>query len=353
MFRLQRYVVRETAGLYVLGVTAFCLLLSIDLLSVLARFLLEQDASPGEVGLLLLYKVPWFLHLTLPLALVFAVLLATGRMARDSELKAAYAAGISPYRMLVPLVGAGIVVSGATILNNGYLEPVAERAYQDMIESFVYVRPPNASESDVAYRVPGHGVYYAARVIAQPGAAGDAELQGVVILSDDGSVTSAPEGTWSSSRRAWELRRAERLDAAGRVASEGAVSLPFDVAADPRETLAQGEMLTLGEMADRIATLGEVGGDVRELRFQLHRRLADGSSAVVFALLAAALGLRLRGRAAGFGWTIVLLVAFWAMWFLGGTLFERGVLGAVAAAWLTPAAVAVPTMGYVALGVRP
>ena len=141
--------VRETAGLYLLGIMAFCLLLSIDLLSVLARFLIEQGASVPEVARLLFYKLPWFLHLTLPLALVFAILLATGRMAKDSELKATYAAGVSPYRLLLPLVALGVLVSGATIVNNGFLEPIAERRYQAIIDAFVYVRPPNAAESDV------------------------------------------------------------------------------------------------------------------------------------------------------------------------------------------------------------
>jgi lipopolysaccharide export system permease protein len=72
-------------------------------------------------------------------------------------------------------------------------------------------------------------------------------------------------------------------------------------------------------------------------RFELHRRLADASSAIVFALVAGALGLRVRGRGGGFAWTIVLLVLFWAAWTLTGSLFESGVLRAVAAAWVTPA----------------
>ena len=91
--RLPRALLRETAGLYPLGVGAICLLLSIDQLSVLARFLIEQGASVTDVLLLLLYRLPWFMHLALPVGVVFAVLLTGGRMAKDSELKAAYSLG--------------------------------------------------------------------------------------------------------------------------------------------------------------------------------------------------------------------------------------------------------------------
>lgn len=349
MLRLQRYLVRETAGLFLLGVATFCLLLSIDLLSILARFLLEHEASAGTVGLLLLYKLPWFLHLSLPLALVFAILLATGRLARDSELKAIYAAGVSPRRLLTPLIGLGVIVTGMSIVNNGWIEPIAERAYQERIDAFIYVRPPNETQSDVAYRVPGRGIYYAARVIAQAEPQGEAELRGVVVLGDDGTVTSAPSGAWHSSERDWTLYRAETLRPGAGIEDRAAHTLPFDVGTRPEETLARTESLTLGELRDRIGGFGEIGGRVNELRFSFHRRVADASSAIVFALLAGALGVQLRGRGAGFGWTIVLLVAFWSVWFLAGNLFERNVLGPVAAAWFTPLAVGVPTLGYVVL----
>ena len=349
MFLLQRYLVRESLGLFLLGVAAFCLLLSIDFLSVLARFLIEQEASPGTVGWLLVLKLPWFLHLTMPLALVFAVLLATGRLARDSELKAAYAAGIHPRTLLIPLVGFGAIVTAATLVNNGYLEPVAERAYERQIESFIYVRPPNETQTDVAYRVPGQGIYYAARVSAEPGPDANAELRGVTVLADDATVLSARRGVWDGDAQAWLLDEGSKLDPDNRIESVSEVVLPFELAATPEETLAQGGQLTLAELAERIESVANLGGAVRELRFELHRRVADAASAIVFALLAGALGLQLRGRAAGFGWTIALLVVFWAVWFLSGNLFEQNVLGPIQAAWLTPAAILAPTLLYVGL----
>jgi hypothetical protein len=137
------------SGLFVLGVAAVCLLLSIDLLSVLARFLVEQQAGPSAVLRLLVSKVPWFLHLAMPVAAVFAVLVSGGRMARDSELKAAQAGGIPPRALLVPVLAWGLAVSAVAVVNNGMVEPRAERAYQAIIDDFLYGRPPVASERAV------------------------------------------------------------------------------------------------------------------------------------------------------------------------------------------------------------
>ncbi len=117
-----------------LGVAAFCLLLSIDTLTVWAGYLIEQNATLLTVLQLMLYRLPFFLHLSLPIAVVFAVLLATGRLAKDSELKAAYASGVPPLALLWPLLGLGLVISLVAVLNNGYLEPRGEIA-QDVLEA--------------------------------------------------------------------------------------------------------------------------------------------------------------------------------------------------------------------------
>lgn len=351
--RLARYLLRETAGLYLLGVAAFCLLLSIDFLSVLARFLVQQDASLADVGRLLLFKLPWFFHLSLPIAIVFAILLATGRLARDSELKAAYALGASPRALLLPLVGFGLAVGAVSLVNNGLLEARAERAYQQLIDTFIYVRPPAQVQTNASFRIEGQGVFYASRLRGESDALSQAQLEGILVVRADGTVLTAPRGTWSSRNRTWTLEDAERTPPGGTPERLGSFTLPFALEASPGETLARGETLPVDRLIEQIRRLRRAGGDIEALQYQLHRRIADALSAAVFAAIAAALGLKVRGRGAGFAWTIVLLVGFWALWFLAGNLFQAGAVGPLVAAWLTPA---VGTVGAVALsvgGLRP
>ncbi len=335
--RLARYLLTETLWFYLLGLSAFILLISIDTLTVFTRFLVEQEAGLGAVGRLLLFKFPWFLHLTLPIAVVFALLLATGRLARDSELKAAYSLGASPLKLLAPVAILGLAVSGLTLINNGYLEPRSERSYQNLINSFIYVRPPAETQSNVSYRI-GDAIYFAGRVRSNLDDLDSASLSGILVLQDD-DLFSAPRGVWDSTALTWTLEDALVVRGRREPQAIGTIALPFELEATPSETLARTETLTLGELRVRIADLLRAGGDANELRFQLHRRIADALSATIFAPVAGALGLNLRGRSAGFAWTIVLLVLFWAVWTVAGDLFSGGVLGPVVAAWFTPAAV--------------
>jgi lipopolysaccharide export system permease protein len=345
--RLARYLLREVSGLYLLGVAALCLLLSIDLLSVLARFLVEHDASALTVARLVGFKLPWFLHLTLPLAVVFSILVASGRLAKDAELKAAYAGGVPPARLLVPLAGIGLAVTLVAIVVNGWLEPWGEAAYQEEIQSFLYVRPPAATQTDAAFAVEGVGTFFAGRLRADRDDPARAELSGVLVVLEDGRTITAPRGTWDADDRTWTLdgARITEADASEGALQTGPLPLSFPLEATPEQTLERPSQQTLTQLNANLRDLRAAGSDTSETRFALHRRLADASSAAVFAVVAGSLALRVRGRSAGLGWTIALIVGFWASWTLTGTLFDQGVMSAEAAAWATPLTVAAAGAG--------
>ncbi len=312
------------------------MLLSIDQLSVLARFLIEQGASLEDALLLLLYRLPWFLHLALPVAVVFAVLLAGGRMAKDSELKAAYSHGVPPGALLAPLVLFGMFVGALGLVNNGFVEPRGEEAYQRRIDAFLYARPPAELQLNAAYRI-GNDVFYASRVRSVEGQPGLANLEGVLIVRGDGTIATSPTGTWDATTRVWTLNRTEITAPGEQPVAAEMTTHPFLLESTPADTLVRAAQLPLGRLLERLQAVRAAGGDLRELQFNLHRRLADAFSAAIFALFAGSIALRVRGRAAGFAWTIVLLVGFWATWVLAGNLFDSGAAQPVLAAWLTPA----------------
>lgn len=338
--RLARALLKETTGLYLIGVATICLLLSVDMLSVLARFLVQQGASLAQTGMLLLYKLPWFLHLALPVAVVFAVLLACGRMAKDSELKAAYSLGVTPASLLWPLVLFGLLVGVVSFINNGFIESRAEAAYQRQIDAFLYVRPPNELQLDAAYRLPD-GVFYAARMRSQDGNTDRADLTGVLVVLDDGTTIVAANGEWDSTERVWHLTSAERTVPGSQPEGVESLTLPFALEATAQETLARPAEMPFDQLWRQLRTVVNAGGDGRELAYDLHRRVADALSAAFFAAFAGAIALRVGGRESGFAWTMVLMVLFWALWVLSGNLFTSGALGPVVAAWLTPVAAAV------------
>jgi len=339
--KLASYLLREISGLYIVGILAFCLLLSIDLLSVLARQLIDHNAPFMSVVKLLVLKFPWFLHLSLPIAAVFAVLLATGRLAKDSELKASYALGVKPLSLFFPILLFGLFATGLGLLNNGYLEPNSEKAFIKEFYNFRQERPPVEIQHDAAYAIDGEGVFYAGRMRADQDNLQRADLQGVLIMRDDGARITAASGEWVSSEKIWRLYNAKIIDNEGARNDVDEYVTSFDIDSDIQASLANEENLGLTALWSRWREAVASGENSRDLAFEFHRKVADAFSAFVFVLAAAALGLHLKDRSMGFVWTFVLIVIFYFLWILSGDMFEQQVLSASVAAWATIVIVAI------------
>lgn len=322
--------------MYILAVLALVLLLSIDLLTVWANFLIREQASFITIVKLMIFKLPSFLHTALPVSVVFAILLASGRLAKDSELKAAQSLAISPIQMFKPFLLVGVLASSLALINTGYLEAISQRAYEKLEDSFFYTSPPPNSQTNSTYLNNDGSIFYASRIRASEEDKNLAELSGVIILGKDGSVISAATGIWDSNKeqRKWTLNDPELVASSGEVVHREKLDLNFDVSISATKNLSSKESLTLAELAQRIRETRLLGGKIRQMRYSFHSRIADALSAIIFSIIAAALGLQLHDRASGFAWTIVLMVLFWALWILSAGLFEKQLLSAFIAAWL-------------------
>ena len=77
--------------------------------------------------------LPGVLALTVPMALLVAVLLVGGRLAGDLEVAALKASGVSPLRLFRPFLGFAMVVSGAVAMLTLLVAPAASGAFQNQL----------------------------------------------------------------------------------------------------------------------------------------------------------------------------------------------------------------------------
>ncbi len=80
---------------------------------------------------MLLYRLPQFLSVTLPIAVVITVVVVLVRLSNDLELTAMGASGLSPWQLSVPVATFGLL---ATILDLGitlWMQPAGYAAYEE------------------------------------------------------------------------------------------------------------------------------------------------------------------------------------------------------------------------------
>src|SRR4029077_14408246 len=96
---------------FAIGVGVFTFFLVIDRIYQLTDLVITKNVPFALVMPLLLYMLPAFLALTLPIATVVAVLLVCGLLACALEVAALTASGVSPLRLSRPSLSVGIVVT--------------------------------------------------------------------------------------------------------------------------------------------------------------------------------------------------------------------------------------------------
>jgi lipopolysaccharide export system permease protein len=111
--------------------------------------LVAKGVSWQTVGHILILLTPQALGLTIPMALLVALLIGLGRMSDDREGVALLACGVSPYRLLLPVM----VLAGAATAATAYIMieaiPDANQKYREILFDILTQKV----ESDVKPRV--------------------------------------------------------------------------------------------------------------------------------------------------------------------------------------------------------
>ena len=144
---LDRYLLKELGPPFVLGAGVLTFFLVIDRVYDLTDLVITKNVPFHLVMGLLAFMLPAFLGLTLPMALLVAVLIVSGRMAADMEVAAFKASGVSPLRLFRPFVLAACVVSAAVAFITLIAAPAASGAFQNQLFQILQTKATTGSRS--------------------------------------------------------------------------------------------------------------------------------------------------------------------------------------------------------------
>ena len=129
---VDKQVLRELVGPFLFGVMAFSsVFFAGTYLLKLTNWVMNGMPLVTAVWIVLLL-LPSIVVYTLPMSTLLAVLLGVGRLSGDSEIVALYASGVSFYRVAVPIVALGVMVTGSSIALNELVSPQAYARSQEL-----------------------------------------------------------------------------------------------------------------------------------------------------------------------------------------------------------------------------
>lgn len=353
---LRRYFLREVAAPFLLGIGVFTFILLIARMLKLVELVVNRSVPIVEIAKLFAYILPTFLEVTVPMALLLAVLLCFSRLSADSEIVALKTSGLSLYQMVVPVAGFTLLVTLMALLLAVYARPwgnsnlkaslyeiaktrasagLKERVFNDDFAGLViyveHIEPPGDRLAGILI-ADGRDPNQRNTVLAKTGfLVGNEEAHSVTLRLLDGSIH-----TFLPGEKSYHKTDFTTYD----------VSLNLAVALarfSQREKDAQ--EMTLGELRRAIVERGAAGRSVNAELVELHRKFSLPCACIVFALVAVPLGVQpVRAvRSRSFSVSLALIFVYYLMLTAGEAMAEKGRIPAIVALWI-------PNLAFAALG---
>ncbi len=342
---LDRYVIREIVPPLLLSLLIFTFILEIPPVMDQLEALVAKGVPWGVAARMLLTLVPQALGLTIPMSLLVGLLVALGRMSGDREAVALLACGVSPYRLLRPVLFLATVAGIAHLYVMIWAIPDANQTFRQLTYDVVTQQVENDVRPQVFFdNFPGWVLY--ARDIPPAGGWKD------VLVAD----TSKADATvlYMAAHGRLVMDRVKQtvdlvLEDGTRYSSRGPDGKELETYRFPKQLVVKLDPQSVFPRMELVRGLNEL--PIPALQQQAAQKLSHGLSAhpeiiaiqqkfsfpvacLVFVVIGLALGLTVarEGKVAGFVVGIAVIFAYYILLYLADALTKGFYAGDGAAA---------------------
>ncbi len=162
---LSRYVLREHLGPLAFALTALTSLLLLNFIAKRFGDLVGKGLPSSVIAEFFLLALPFTVAMTLPMAVLVAVLYAFSRLASESEINALKASGVSMGRILTPVLAGATVLAIGMVFFNDFVLPAANHRLRILQTDIGRTKPTFALREQVVNELVGGRLFLRARRI--------------------------------------------------------------------------------------------------------------------------------------------------------------------------------------------
>ncbi|HPL63171.1 MAG: LPS export ABC transporter permease LptG [Syntrophales bacterium] len=337
---IDRYITREFIKLFFLVLASFTIIyLIVDFFGRIRMFL-SNDATARQIFLHFGFGIPQIISHTIPVAVLLATLITFSILSRNSEIVAMRANGISIYRMTLPVLILGILISVMGFFFNEFVTPMANHKakYIEFVEVKKQRRMGAFSQNQIWYRS-RNAIYNFALFVPEKNV-----LKGVTIHHFDQGFNlvmrvDAKEASWTPN--GWILSKVmvTRFPPGDFPVVERHDSLPADIPEKPSDLQAVqkgADEMSFFELRSFINKLRSEGYDATRYLVDLHGKIAFTLVSVILVVLGVSFSLRSErsgGVALSIGAGIIIGFSYWIVFALSISLGRSLTLPPFFAAW--------------------
>lgn len=351
---MDRYLFIELLLPFLFGMGIFTSLgVAIGTLFDLVRRVTESGLLLTVALKILLLKMPGFIVLAFPMAMLLAALMAYSRLSSDSELIAMRSLGVSVYRLVIPSVLFSLVVTGCAFVVNDWVAPAATHEAAITLERAVNQERPNFTERNIVYpeyrtieQPDGQEATILSRLFYAEEFNGE-QMEGLTILdrTQEGvnQIVTSESATWNISSNTWDFFNGTIYLIAPDGSYRNIVRFQHQQLALPRAPLDLANRrqnfteMSIREAKEYLEVMKLSGNEkrVRKVEVRIQEKYALPFVCLVFGLVGAAMGVRPQNtnRATSFGICVGLIFSYYLLSFVTSSMGIWGIFTPFLAAW--------------------
>ena len=352
---LDRWLLGELIPPLFFAIAAFTVVsLSVGVMFDLIRKIVESGLS-AEIALQVLFlKLPGFLVISFPMAVLMSSLLAYSRLSSNSELKALRSLGLTTKRIVTPALILAFIMTLMTFIFNDSIVPVTNRNAELILNRSIGKALATEVGEDIIYSRKGlikdptnsinreglTHLFYAWKFRNN-------EMKEITMVDFSRmgytQFVLAEKAFWNTSEGKWDFRNGRIVtlssDGTSNTASFERYLYPLDkgpinIAELPKDA----NDMTVQEalQAERLyLNTGNVK-EARRMQVRIQEKFTLPMACVVFGLIGSSLGAKPNtrtSRSQGFGISVVLILLYYVLSFSFSSLGVKGLLTPFIAGW--------------------
>ncbi len=335
------YILKEITYPFLIGIIIIGIIMLSNYLFQLTDLIIVKKVPFALVLKLLFYYLPEIIVRTFPMAILFATITGMGRLSRENEFTALRMGGVSLFRLILPLVILGIIISGVTFVLNENVVPWSSHQARNIIRKTILKESMPDVKENVFFKGPKGRVFYVENYNED-----SAKLSKIMIYNRNKNkkdefppVITAGEGEIEENK--WILNQGiiHEYDQDGHLSIESKFDhMEIEIAKESSQFF--GEQRTTSEMSRKelhkeIKLFKKSGIDVSSLYVDYHLKLAKPMAALLFILIGTPLSLNQKdSRIASMLMTISIIFLYYLMLSISRSFGRNGRLPPLLAAWL-------------------
>ena len=340
---IHLYIFREITTPFLLGFAVFTFVLLTGKLLKLAEMVITKGMPISDILRLIVFMLPSFCVVTIPMSFLLALLLAFGRLSADSEITALKASRISLYGLLPPAIFFAAILFAVSMFMTVYALPWGNSAFKAFLYDVIKARITLSLKEKVFNdNVPGVVLYmdkydHKRNFISDVLIYDDRKAnEPVTIFARTGAIATDPQ------------KREIRLSLKnGSIHENPAVSdyrliefasydMSINLSNSSPGVKTDEQDMSFSDLLHNIRNSDTDMAAKKNLQMEFHKRLSLPFACFVFVVIGIPLGMQNQraGKAAGFSIGIGVILFNYILFSIGKNLGQKGLLHPAVAMWV-------------------